>query len=72
KSIYDFFKDIQTGAIASDEIILFPIGFVAAAVSGYLCIKFLLRFLQHHSTDIFVYYRWALAALIILVALVRA
>jgi undecaprenyl pyrophosphate phosphatase UppP len=31
----------------------------------------LLRFLQKNPTDVFVYYRWALAALIIVVALVR-
>ncbi|MBI3764451.1 MAG: UDP-diphosphatase, partial [Chloroflexi bacterium] len=33
--------------------------------------KFLLRFLQKNSTDLFVYYRWALAALVIVVAFVR-
>ena len=71
KSVYDIFKDIQTGAIAPNEIILFPIGFLAAAISGYLCIKFLLRYLQNHSTNLFVYYRWALAVLIVVVALVR-
>ena len=71
KSVFDIFKDIQTGAIAPNEIILFPIGFLAAAISGYLCIKFLLRYLQNHSTNLFVYYRWALAVLIVVVALVR-
>ena len=71
KIVFDIFKDIQTGAIAPNEIILFPIGFLAAAISGYLCIKFLLRYLQNHSTNLFVYYRWALAVLIVVVALVR-
>ncbi len=71
KSLYDVVKDVRTGAIAPNELILFPIGFIAAAVTGYLCIRFLLRYLQSHSTDIFVYYRWALAVLILIVALVR-
>ncbi len=71
KSLYDILKGIRAGAIAPNELILFPVGFIAAAISGYLCIKFLLRYLQSHSTDIFVYYRWALAVLIILVALIR-
>jgi len=31
----------------------------------------LLRFLQRNSTNIFVYYRWLLAALVIIVALAR-
>jgi undecaprenyl-diphosphatase len=50
---------------------LFPFGFIAAAISGYFCIKYLLRFLQKHSTDLFVYYRWGLAILIIIVAIAR-
>lgn len=68
KSLYDIFKD---GMLDSSELTLFAVGFVAATISGYLCIKFLLRFLQKNSTNIFVYYRWALAVLIIIVALTR-
>lgn len=71
KSLYDIFKDIRGGMITPDELVLFPIGVVVAGISGYLCIKYLLRYLQSHSTDIFVYYRWALAVVIILVALTR-
>jgi len=71
KSLWDIFKDIQTGALAQSDLILFPVGFTAAAISGYWCIKYLLRFLQKNPTDIFVYYRWALAVLIVIVALAR-
>ncbi|MGB8213085.1 MAG: undecaprenyl-diphosphatase UppP [Anaerolineales bacterium] len=72
KSAWDMFKQFRAGAgPASTELILFPIGFVAAAITGYFCIKYLLRFLQKNSTDVFVYYRWALAVLIIIVAIVR-
>jgi undecaprenyl-diphosphatase len=46
KSLWEIAKDIQTGALAQSDLILFPIGFIVAAVSGYLCIKYLLRFLQ--------------------------
>lgn len=69
KSLYDIIKSI--GRTPLNELALFPIGFVAAAISGYFCIKFLLRFLSSHSTDIFVYYRWALAVLVILIAVLR-
>jgi undecaprenyl-diphosphatase len=62
---------IQSGTISSSELIIFPVGFVAAAVSGFFCIKLLLAFLQKHSARSFVYYRWALAALVLLVALLR-
>jgi undecaprenyl-diphosphatase len=41
-------------------------GFWAAAVSGYLVIAFLLRFIQSHSFAIFAYYRFVLALLVML------
>jgi undecaprenyl-diphosphatase len=41
-------------------------GFLAAAVSGYLVIAFLLRFVQTHSFMVFVYYRFLLAILVLL------
>ncbi len=71
KSLWNIYKGIHSGAIAGPELALFPIGFLAAAVSGYFCIKYLLRFLQNHSTNVFVYYRWGLAIFIIALALVR-
>lgn len=70
-SVFDVYTGLKTGAMAQSELILFAIGFVAAAVSGYLSVKFLLRFLQKNSTDIFVYYRCVLAVLIIIVAFMR-
>jgi undecaprenyl-diphosphatase len=41
-------------------------GFIAAAVSGYLVIAFLLRFVQSHSFAVFAYYRFILAGLVLL------
>jgi undecaprenyl-diphosphatase len=41
-------------------------GFIAAAVSGYLVIAFLLRFIQSHSFAVFAYYRFVLAGLVLL------
>jgi undecaprenyl-diphosphatase len=40
-------------------------GFLAAAVSGYLVIAFLLRFIQTHSFAVFVYYRLVLAGAVV-------
>ncbi len=71
KSLLEIYSGIKTGAITQNELVLFPAGFIAAAISGYFCIKFLLRFLQKNSTDIFVYYRWALAILVVAVAVLR-
>jgi undecaprenyl-diphosphatase len=41
-------------------------GFIAAAVSGYFVIAFLLRFVQTHSFAVFAYYRFVLAGLVLL------
>jgi undecaprenyl-diphosphatase len=71
KSILDVRSELASGAMAQSDLWVFGAGFITAAASGYLCIKFLLRFLQRHSTDIFVYYRWALAVLVIIVAFIR-
>lgn len=71
KSLFNVYSELKTGVMTQSELVLFAVGFVAATVSGYLCIKFLLRYLQKNSTDIFVYYRWLLAVLIIIVAFVR-
>jgi undecaprenyl-diphosphatase len=67
KSVFGLIRD----GIAPSELVFFGVGMLSAALSGYLCIKFLLRFLQRNSTDLFVYYRWLLAAFIIVVAVAR-
>lgn len=67
KSIYDLLQEPP----GTGDLALYLVGFLAAAISGFLTIRFLLRYLQHRSTDVFVYYRWALAALIVIVALQR-
>lgn len=71
KSLLEVLGSLHSGAITQGDLILFPVGVIAAAVSGYLCIGFLLRYLQRKSINIFVYYRWALATLLIVVALIR-
>ena len=44
---------------------VFVIGIVAAAISGVFAIRFLLNFLRTHRFDAFVYYRFGLAAIIL-------
>lgn len=41
---------------------LFAVGLTVSAVVGYLTIKFFLKYLANHSLAVFVYYRFALAA----------
>ena len=70
KSLYDLSK--EPGFIPTDERLGFIIGFVTAAVTGILCIHFLLRYLQDHSTAPFIAYRFVLGAGIILLVLLGA
>ncbi|MDP3879113.1 MAG: undecaprenyl-diphosphatase UppP [Dehalococcoidales bacterium] len=71
KSLFSIYGELKAGLMVQAELVMFAAGFIAAAISGYLCIKFLLRYLQKNSTNVFVYYRWLLAVLIIIVVLVR-
>lgn len=62
---------LQAGlkAGSGNEFDIFLIGFIAAAISGWLAIKFLLAFVQKHNFDIFVVYRLVFGAFLILWAL---
>lgn len=46
---------------------LITAGFISAAISGYIAIKFLLNFLKKYPLNIFVYYRFLLAVIILAV-----
>jgi len=71
KSLYDFIRGLGQAGTEAAGLGLIAVGFVAAAVSGFFCIKILLSFLQKHTAKAFVFYRWALAALVIIVAVVK-
>ncbi|MFZ3123337.1 MAG: undecaprenyl-diphosphate phosphatase [Thermodesulfovibrionales bacterium] len=49
----------------SYDLNLFIAGFAASGVTGFIAIKFLLYFLRKHPLNIFVYYRFVLAVIII-------
>jgi undecaprenyl-diphosphatase len=71
KSLVEIYKEFHSGTLSRGDLMLFPVGAIASVISGYFCIKFLLRFLQKNPTDIFAYYRWVLAAVVIAVAVLR-
>lgn len=56
------------GGVGAGEMV---VGFVTAAVFGFLSIKYMLRYISKHDYKIFVWYRFALAALILTVIFVR-
>jgi len=55
----------DTKLVASD-LWMFAVGIVVAGVVGYLAVKYLIRYLANHSLDVFAYYRFALAASVVL------
>jgi len=57
--------------LAIDELIILIIAFITSFVSGFFAIKFLLNFTREHSLNIFAYYRFILAAVIIIVFLIK-
>lgn len=56
------------GGVSHAEL---AVGFITAAVAGFLSIKYMLRYISKHSYNLFVWYRLALAALILIVFFVR-
>jgi len=63
-----FFKglDVVTNGLPPGSFGPFVVGICAAAVSGFAAIWWMLRYLQTHSYDIFVWYRLIVAGLILL------
>ena len=58
-----FFKE---GNLLSPNSAFLLIGFISSVISGYIAIKFLLQYLQKGTFYPFVYYRWTLGFIIIL------
>lgn len=55
-------KDVMenVGALPPGSLPSLALGFASAAISGYLCVKYFLRYLQRHALAPFVVYRVAL------------
>lgn len=62
-------KDILKLTLTPDMIYYFILGFLSSGISGYLCIKFLLRYLQNNSFNIFIFYRILLGIFILITSI---
>jgi len=60
----------STGLEGSEWFVII-IGLLTAAVVGYMAIRFLLRYLENHSLNIFAYYRFLLGVVVIIYLLVN-
>jgi len=64
-------KDLLDSGSLGAELPAITVGFIAAAVSGYFCIRWLLHYLQRHSLYVFAGYCVAISLLSIAVGLLR-
>jgi undecaprenyl-diphosphatase len=69
--LYEAFKLVREGGVAGGSIAPLVVGMLSAAISGFLAIHFMLGFLRRRSLDVFVLYRFALAAVVLVVWLAR-
>ncbi|MBV8262092.1 MAG: undecaprenyl-diphosphate phosphatase [Paraburkholderia sp.] len=63
-TLYELHKSWQT--ISVDELGLFGVGFAAAFVSAFACVRWLLRFVASHDFTAFAWYRIAFGLVILL------
>ncbi|HET7478309.1 MAG TPA: undecaprenyl-diphosphatase UppP [Rubrobacteraceae bacterium] len=61
--------EVIAGGMDVFETLLFGVGFVTSAIVGYLAIRFFIRYIAGHSLRAFAYYRFALAAVVVLLLL---
>jgi undecaprenyl-diphosphatase len=57
--------DAFRSGIDAGDVLLFLVGSITSGVVGYLAIRFLLNYLTGHSLLVFAYYRFALAAVVV-------
>jgi undecaprenyl-diphosphatase len=63
------FIDLAGEGIPSSEVLPLVVGILAAAITGYLCIRFLLSYLRRRSLTAFVVYRIVLGIVVIALTL---
>jgi undecaprenyl-diphosphatase len=61
--------DAFGSGIEAGDVLLFVVGSITSGVVGYLAIRFLLNYLTGHSLRVFAYYRFALAAVVVVLLL---
>jgi undecaprenyl-diphosphatase len=69
KGLYDALKEAHKGLLGREDLAFFAVGLSLAAITGYLTIGFLLRFLRGHSLYPFVAYRLGLAIVVLAIVI---
>jgi undecaprenyl-diphosphatase len=63
--------DARHFVFTSQDIVIYTLGFFASALVGYFCIKYLLKYLQKNTLNVFAYYRIILGILILLYFMIK-
>jgi len=58
--------DLQDLALTAQQVLVLSVGTITSALVGWVVIKYLLKFLQNNQLNVFAYYRFGLAAVILL------
>ena len=62
-TVYSLYKD--RALLSADDLPLFSIGTVAAFISAFLCVRWLLRYISSHTFTVFAWYRIAFGLLVL-------
>ncbi|MDE2598618.1 MAG: undecaprenyl-diphosphate phosphatase [Rhodocyclaceae bacterium] len=62
-TFYELYK--ERALLNADDLGMWVVGFVAAFVSAFLCVRWLLRFISHHDFTPFAWYRIAFGIVVI-------
>ena len=57
---------LGTQSLDQSQLLALGLGFIASALTGYVVIKYFLRFVERHSLAVFAYYRIVLGMLLLL------
>jgi undecaprenyl-diphosphatase len=70
-ALYEVVRLVREGGIGDASVAPLIVGMVASLVSGLAAIHFMLGFLRRQSLDVFVLYRFMIAAVVLIVWLSR-
>ncbi|HWT54795.1 MAG TPA: undecaprenyl-diphosphate phosphatase, partial [Rhodocyclaceae bacterium] len=62
-TFYELYK--ERALLNADDLGMWVVGFIAAFVSAFLCVRWLLRFISHHDFTPFAWYRIAFGIVVI-------
>jgi undecaprenyl-diphosphatase len=63
-TVYSLYK--ERGLLSMADVPLFGVGALAAFVSAFFCVRWLLRYISSHDFSIFAWYRIAFGLLVLL------